>query len=52
LAVAAYTFAYGSVGDTYKSERQIVKIEPKAPVAQATPIVKGPVVRNLPLPKK
>jgi len=34
LAVAAYAFAYVSVGDTYKSESQAAKIETKAPVAQ------------------
>jgi hypothetical protein len=53
LAVAAYAFAYVSVGDTYKSDRRVERIEvPKAPVVQAMPIVKGPVVRDLPLPEK
>jgi hypothetical protein len=52
LAVAAYAFAYVSVGDTYKSERQVERIEvPKAPVIPV-PVVKGPVVRELPLPEK
>jgi hypothetical protein len=52
VAVAAYSFAYVSVGDTYKSERQVVKTETKAAVVQATPIAKGPVVRELPLSEK
>ena len=53
LAVAAYAFAYVSVGDTYKSDRRVERIEvPKAPVVQAMPIVRGPVVRDLPLPEK
>ena len=52
LAVAAYAFAYVSLADTYKSESQVLKIETKAPVVQATPIVKGPVVRELPAPEK
>jgi hypothetical protein len=52
LAVAAYAFAYVSFGDTYKSKSQAVKVEMKAPVVQATPIEKGPVVRELPLPEK
>ena len=53
LAVAVYAFAYVFVGDTYKSDRRVERIEvPKAPVAQAMPIVKGPVVRDLPLPEK
>ena len=53
LAVAVYAFAYVSVGDTYKSDRRVERIEvPKAPVVQAMPIVKGPVVRDLPLPEK
>jgi hypothetical protein len=52
LAVAAYAFAYVSFGDTYKSERQVERIEvPKTPVVQVTPVVKGPVVRELPLEK-
>ena len=52
LAVAAYAFAHVSVGDTYKSERQVERIEvPKAPVVQV-PDVKGPVVRELPLPER
>ena len=52
LAVAAYAFAYVSFGDTYKSERQVERIEvPKAPVIQV-PVVKGSVVRELPLPEK
>jgi len=49
LAVAAYAFAYVSVGDTYKSESQAAKIETKAPVVQ---MLKGPVVRELPVPEK
>jgi len=40
-----------SVGDTYKSESQAAKIETKAPVVQM-PVVKGPVVRELPVPEK
>jgi hypothetical protein len=52
LAVAAYAFAYVSFGDTYKSKSQVVKVETKVPVVQAMPIVKGPVVRDLPLPDK
>jgi hypothetical protein len=53
LAVAVYAFAYVSVGDTYKSDRRVERIEvPKAPVVQAMPIVKGPVARDLPLPGK
>ena len=52
-AVAAYAFAYVSVGDTYKSDRRVERIEvPKAAVVQAMPIVRGPVVRDLPLPAK
>jgi hypothetical protein len=51
LAVAAYAFAYVSVGDTYKSGSRVEKIEAKAPVVQVTPVVKGPVVRELPLEK-
>jgi len=51
LAVAAYAFAYVSVGDTYKSESQAAKIETKAPVVQMS-VVKGPVVRELPVPEK
>jgi hypothetical protein len=51
LAVAAYGFAYVSVGDTYKSGSRVEKIEAKAPVVQVTPVVKGPVVRELPLEK-
>jgi hypothetical protein len=51
LAVAAYAFAYVSVGDTYKSESQAAKIETKVPVVQM-PVVKGPVVRELPVPEK
>jgi carbonic anhydrase/acetyltransferase-like protein (isoleucine patch superfamily) len=51
--VAVYAFAYVFVGDTYKSDRRVERIEvPKAPVVQAMPIVKGPVVRDLPLPEK
>jgi hypothetical protein len=51
LAVAAYAFAYVSPGDTYKSESQVKTIEmPKAPI-QATPVEKGPVVRDLGPPK-
>jgi hypothetical protein len=51
LAVAAYAFFYVSVGDTYKPESQVEKIEmPKAPI-QSTPVVKGPVVRDLGAPK-
>ena len=52
LAVAVYAFAYVSLADTYKSESQVLKIETKAPVVQATPIVIGPVVRELPAPEK
>ena len=52
LAVAVYAFAYVSLADTNKSERQVLKIETKAPVVQATPIVIGPVVRELPAPEK
>ena len=52
LAIAVYAFSYVSFGDTYKSESQVVKIETKGPVVQATPIGKGPVVRELPLPEK
>ena len=53
LAVAVYAFAYVFVGDTYKSDRRVEKIEvPKASVVQAMPIVKRPVVRDLPLPEK
>jgi hypothetical protein len=48
----AYAFAYVSLADTYKAESQVLKIETKAPVVQATPIVKGPVVRELPAPEK
>jgi hypothetical protein len=52
LAVAAYAFAYVSFGDTYKSEGHVEKVEmPKAAVVQV-PVVKGPVVRELPLPEK
>ena len=48
LAVAAYAFAYISPGDIYKSE---IRVEtPKAPL-QATPVEKGPVVRDLGTPK-
>ena len=50
LAVAAYGFAYVSVGDTYKSGSRVEKIEAKAPVVQV-PVVKGPVARELPLEK-
>ena len=53
LAVAVYAFAYVFVGDTYKSDRRVEKLEvPKGLVVQAMPIVKGPVVRDLPLPEK
>jgi hypothetical protein len=52
LAVAAYAFSYVSFGDTYKSESQVVKTETKAPVVEAIPIVRGPVVRDLPLSEK
>jgi hypothetical protein len=52
LAVAAYAFSYVSFGDTYKSESQVVKTETKAPVAEAIPVVRGPVVRDLPLSEK
>jgi len=53
LAVAVYAFAYVFVGDTYKSDRRVERIEvPKAPAVQAMPIVKRPVVRDLPLPEK
>jgi hypothetical protein len=53
LAVAVYAFAFVFVGDTYKSDKRVERIElPKAPVVQAMPIVKGPVVRDLPLPEK
>jgi len=53
LAVGVYAFAYVFVGDTYKSDRRVERIEvPKAPVVHATPIVKGPVVRDLPVPEK
>ena len=52
LAVAAYGFAYVSVGDAYKSGGRVEKIEANAPVVQVTPVVKGPVVRELPLPEK
>jgi hypothetical protein len=53
LAVAVYAFAYVFVGDTYKSDRRVEKIEvPKASVVRVMPIVKGPVVRDLPLPEK
>jgi hypothetical protein len=31
LAVAAYAFAYVSVGDTYKSERQVERIGAESP---------------------
>jgi hypothetical protein len=52
LAVAVYAFAHVSAGDTYKSEGRVEKIEmPKAPIDQ-TPVVKGPVVRELPLPER
>ena len=51
LAVAAYGFAYVSVGDTYKPGSRVEKIEAKAPVVQVTPVVKGPVARELPLEK-
>jgi hypothetical protein len=50
LAVAAYAFAYGPFRNTYKSERQRIEV-PKALVGQG-PVVKGPVVRELPLPEK
>jgi hypothetical protein len=40
-----------SFGDTYRSKSQVV-VEMKASVVKATPIVKGPVVRDLPLPEK
>ena len=53
LAVAVYAFAYVFVGDTYKSDKRVERTEvPKAPVVQVMPIVKGPVVRDLPLPEK
>ena len=53
MAVGVYAFAYMYVGDTYKSDRRVERIEvPKAPVVQAMPIVRGPVVRDLPLPEK
>ncbi len=40
LAVAAYAFAYVSFGDTYKSERQVERIE--VPKAQFQgPVLKG-----------
>ena len=52
LAVAVYAFAFVSFGDTYESRSQVVKIEMKAPVVQTTPIVKGPVVRELSIPEK
>jgi hypothetical protein len=51
LALAAYAFAYVSFGDTYKSGSQAIRVETKVPVVQAMPIVKGPVVRDLPLPE-
>ena len=52
LAVAAYAFAYVSLADTYKSESQVLKIETKAPLVEATPIFRGPVVRELSTPEK
>jgi hypothetical protein len=52
LAVAAYAFAYVSLADTYKSESQVLKIETKAPLVEATPIFWGPVVRELSTPEK
>ena len=51
LAIAAYAFAYVSPGDTYKSECRVeTTATPKAPI-QATPVEKGPVVRDLGAPK-
>ena len=51
LAVAVYAFAYVSPGDTYKSASRVETVEtPKAPI-QATPVEKGPVVRDLGTPK-
>ena len=53
IGLAVAVFAYVFVGDTYKSDRRVERIEvPKAPVIQAMPIVRGPVVRDLPLPEK
>jgi hypothetical protein len=52
VAVAAYAFSYVSFGDTYKSEIQVVKTGTKAPVVEAIPIVRGPVVRDLPFSEK
>jgi hypothetical protein len=52
LAVAVYGFAYGPFKNTHKSEKQVERIEvPKATVVQGS-VVKGPVVRELPLPAK
>ncbi len=49
LMVAAYAFAYISPGDTYNTENRVETV-PKAPI-QATPVEKGPVVRDLGPPK-
>lgn len=52
LVVAVYVLAIGPVGNRDKSEKKVVRTEvPKAPVVQG-PGVKGPVVRELPLPEK
>jgi hypothetical protein len=52
VAVGAYAVSYVSFGDAYKSESQAVKTGTKAPVVEATPIVRGPVVRDLPFSEK
>ena len=53
LAVAVYAFACVLLEIPTRSDRRVERTEvPKAPVVQAMPIVKGPVVRDLPLPEK
>lgn len=53
LVVAVYVLAFGPVGNRDKSEKKKVERTgaPKGPVVQE-PGVKGPVVRELPLPEK
>jgi len=53
LPVAVYAFPMCLFGDTYKSDRRVEKNRSaEGPSCPAMPIVKGPVVRDLPLPEK
>jgi hypothetical protein len=51
LAIATYAFAYVPFGDTYKVESKVEKIEMPQPPVQTPPVVRGPVVRDLGVPK-